>query len=202
MKTTSNGFASIKAIATGNGNGLDNFKYCLCNAIDNGIKLNKEQLIELADECKYKISFDEMKEIYSACKLDFKQKRAAEKLEAFKIENCCFDYKGTMISFKPCYCTINDRKVIVWKTNLDKNAIYYIYENEGAIAIKAIACVSDKNKSFEYRSDLVKGNKKKISAMLTETLAGCNFDQFFDRASKFKGFREVEIKGALKAIKL
>lgn len=203
MRTKKNGFDfnTGSIICNENTTSKDKLNYRLWDEINNGVKLNKEQLIEIANTCG-EFTFEEIKEQYNICKLAVKEKKAKEKLEAFRTENCCFNYKGTEIAFKPCYCVIDNRKVVIWKTNLDKNAVYYLYENDGAIAIKAVACVTEKNKSYTYRNDLVKANTGKIKKMMIDMLAGCNFEQFFERASKFKGFREVEVKGALKSITL
>ncbi len=171
--------------------------------VSNGklVKLDSVAIESLSK--RLSISTEEVKRLYVEAKAEVKAERAREKLEKFNTENCVFSYQGQSIAFKPVYITIENSLVVIWKTNLDKNAIYYIYENEdSSIVIEATACVSEKSKSFDYRKSLVSGNKKKVKAMLEEMLNGCTFRQFFERASNFKGFREVSISGGLKNIKL
>ncbi len=146
---------------------------------------------------------EEVKRSYKEFKAAMKAAKAAEKLKAFETDNCVFTYKGQRIPFKPCYITIEDSIVIAWKSNLDKNAIYFCYENNsGSVVIAPTACVSDKSKSYEYRLDLVKANKSRVVGMMNEMLSGCTFEAFVKRAMLFKGFREVAISGGLKNIKL
>ncbi len=167
-------------------------------------KFQKVDSVTLDSLCKrYSIDMDECKKLYKETKAVIKAELAVAKLMAFEEQNCVFTYKDQRIPFKPVYIVKDRSNVIVWRSNLDKNAIYYIYENKsGSIVINGIACVSERSKSYNYRSDLVTGNQSTVKAMLSNMLNNCTFEAFWNKAQKFKGFREVEITGALKGIKL
>lgn len=167
-------------------------------------KLQKIDSVALDSMSKrYSIDLEEVKKLYKETKDAIKAELAEAKLKAFEEKNCLFTYKNQKIAFKPVYMMKDNSRVILWRTNLDKNGIYYIYENaSGSIVIDGIACVSERSKSYEYRTDLVISNKSKVKAMLSEMLNNCQFGAFWEKAKLFTGFKEVEEKGALKGIKL
>lgn len=151
----------------------------------------------------YSEDIEKIKKLYKEVRAAIKAEKEAEKLKKFETENCLFEYKGKKIAFKPVYLMIEDSIVIVWRTNLDKNGIYFIYENNsGSIVIAPTACVSSKSKSYEYRLDLVRANKSKVVGMMQEMLSNCTFKAFVKRAMLFKGFKEVAANGGLRNIKL
>lgn len=176
--------------------------------------VSNNKLVKLTNADIEKISIEnnltetEVKELYAKAKESFKSERALAKLEKFMETHCCFVYNDRIIDFKPTYVEsekINEfgyaPRAILWKTNLDKNAIYYItMDNKGLCVINSMACVSSKSKTYDYRKALVDNNKALVESMLHSVLDGVSFDNFFKKCEKFNGFKKSPIKGVLKNI--
>lgn len=170
-------------------------------AVQEGKKLKKDELQKMADV--YCATLDSTIECYQFYKEQAKKEKAEKKLKAFSETHCTFSYEGQTLEFRPVFARVNNTLAIVWRSNIDKNAIYYLYENkDSSIIVKGDACVSSKSKSYDYRKALVKGNEGQVVKMINDILKGCRFADFLTKASFFKGFREVEIKGMLKNLSI
>lgn len=176
--------------------------------------VSNNKLVKLTNADIEKISAEnnltetEVKELYAKAKESVKSDRANAKLEKFKETHCCFEFNGKLIDFKPTYIGYKHddidcpEMVIIWKTNLDKNAIYYVKKDEkGFCEIHSTACVSAKSKTYDYRKALVDNNKGLVESMLHSVLDGVAFDKFFEKCEKFNGFKQSSAKGVLKNIK-
>ena len=145
------------------------------------------------------VEIEDIKSLYLAIKARLKEEKSKLKLDNWKLKNCSFEYKSKEFSFNPRFVVENDKKIVVFKSNLDKNAIYCVHQKkEGNIEILAFPCVSETSKSFEFRKKLVTSNKTLVTHLFEEMLNGVSFEVFLRRCENFRGWKEVTLsKGIL-----
>ena len=162
----------------------------IINGVVNGtIVLNKETIKELF------IGKNEMAEI----KAEVKRIKTENRLKAFRSENCVMTYKGKEIAFNPR--GVEGKRIVVW-TNIDKNAIVYAMPNlDGNVSIKVTAKVwNPKNNGKDFAEALVKANKNKVVAMVTDITNGLDFNAFYDKCTTFKSWKVLACNGVYKTI--
>ena len=127
--------------------------------------------------------------------------KAEERLNAIKLEKCIISYKGQNVTFKPSLCSSeNGTEFVIWK-NLDKNAVYFACKAEdGTVAFDAIASVTTKSQFYQFRSALVKNNRKTVNPVLKEVFEGLSWEAFYGRVSGYKNIKTVNCPTVLKSL--
>lgn len=162
-------------------------------------KLDEKALKEIATSNNATI--DEVKALYKECKNEkkaiAKEKKVAELKEKFDNEHSCFYYKNERVVLNLQY--VKSANLYIWK-GLDKNAICYAENKDGALSFGVVSSTVSKN-GEKWRKALVQGNKSKCLSALNDITKGLDFDSFDKLAKTFKNTKEIEYAKAPKSIR-
>ena len=167
--------------------------------------MTKQEIINATFKGEMKLDKETIKSLnltteeIQSIKATVKEMKTAKRLEAFRAENCVMTYKGKEIAFNPR--GVEGKRIVVW-TNIDKNAIVYAMPNlDGNVSIKVTAKVwNPKNNGKDFAEALVKANKNKVVAMVTDITNGLDFNAFYDKCTTFKSWKVLACNGVYKTI--
>lgn len=160
-------------------------RFDIARAIGEKGKLNADDARAISE--MYGETIDGVLRVYAAVKQQAKEAKKAMRKAAlakqYDATHCCFIYKGERVSFRVEYVT--SLNALVWK-GLDKNAIYFAKEKDGALVFGATATTATSN---TWKKALIQGNKGKCTKALEELTRGLDFDSFLEVCRGFKNFR-------------
>lgn len=130
-----------------------------------------------------------------------KLKKAQKRLDAISLEKCAIIYNNNVITFKPSLTkSEGGTDIVCWK-NLDKNAICYAIKGEdGNVAYKIIANVTEKSMYYDVRCKEVNANRSFVNSIIKEVFDGMSWDAFYAKVSGWKNIKTINCPSVLKSL--
>ena len=167
------------------------------NAIINGLLEKRTKL----DSATIKAQLMSKEEV-AAYNAQRKELIKADKLAAFKANNCTISYKGKVLDFNPVSTVTDDgTHLVLWKNATANGYLVCYADKEGKCALKLTARVIDSNKFIEWKKDLLKKEQKFVVSTFSEVIEGLDFEVFSRMVTLYKKWKDIDCPKCLREFK-